>query len=91
MPKQNRRSTSFRKVKKKLPGGRLTTQYLRRKPSKASCSECGKPLKGVPRAKPKKLQNMAKTKRRPERPYGGKICSPCMRKLLISKVRNGVE
>jgi len=31
--------------------------------------------------------NMAKTKKRPERPYGGVLCTRCMRKTMIGKAR----
>jgi large subunit ribosomal protein L34e len=34
-----------------------------------------------------KMKNMPKSSKRPERPYGGVLCSACTRKLLKSKVR----
>ena len=91
MPAQRHRSRSIRKVKKKLPGGRLTVHYRRRKPAKAKCSACGKQLAGVPRQRPYKLKKIAKTKRRPSRPYGGLLCSPCTRKIITERVRSEVK
>ena len=81
------KSRSMRKVFRRTPGGKTVTAYKKRMPSKAVCAECGKVLSGVPRARPRKMQNMPKTAKRPERPYGGKLCSPCTRKKIISKAR----
>ena len=88
MPKPHQRSTSLRKVKKKLPGGGLKQVFLRRKPKKAVCASCRKPLSGVARGRPYKIKKLAKTQRRPERPYGGVLCSSCTRKLNINKAKD---
>lgn len=80
------RNRSFRKVKVKL-ASRITTQYRKIKPARAQCGDCGKELQGVPRARPVELRSMPKTKKRPERPFGGVLCSSCMRKRMIAKAR----
>lgn len=72
----------------KTPGGKTTLHYKKRKPSKAQCGKCGKILAGVPRERPHKMQNLAKTKKRPERPYGGVLCSACSRVLIKTKARS---
>ena len=87
MPRKQYRSRTFRRVKVKTPGGRNVVHYERRKPKKAHCGKCRAELKGVPRALPYKMRNMAKTKKRPERPYGGVLCSSCMRRLFVEKAR----
>ena len=71
----------------KVPGGRTVIHFKRQKPAKAQCAGCGKNLAGVPREFPCKMQNMAKTKKRPERPYGGYYCSICARKAIKAKAR----
>ncbi len=81
------KSRTFSKTQVRVPGGRVVTHYRKPKPSIARCAVCGAPLKGVPRESPIKMQNMAKTKKRPERPYGGVLCSACMRKKLKDNVR----
>jgi len=81
------KSRTFRRVSVKTPGSKVTMQYRKRKPSKAKCGNCGKLLAGVPRERPHKMQNMAKTKKRPERPYGGSFCSKCTRDLIKNKTR----
>ena len=72
----------------KVPGGRTVVHFKKKKPGKAKCGSCGKILAGVPRERPHKMKKMAKTKKRPERPYGGNLCSACMRKKIVEGVRN---
>ena len=87
MPAPRLRSRSLRKVFRKVSGGRTSIHYKRRKPKAAICGNCGAVLKGVPRELPYKIRSMAKTKKRPERPYGGVLCSRCMRQTIIDKIR----
>lgn len=77
----------LRMISVKVPGGRTNIQFRKKKPSKSKCSKCGEQLSGVPKELPSKLKKLAKTKRRPERPYGGVLCSPCTRLLLKEKAR----
>ena len=81
------RSNTLRKVQRRTPGGKTVTHYRPRKPSKAVCANCGKVLSGVPRDVPSKIQKISKTEKRPERPYGGVLCSKCMREEIKSRVR----
>ncbi len=78
---------AYRLIYVKVPGGRTVIQYRKKKPSKAKCAKCGALLAGVPRERPYRMQNMPKTKKRPERPFGGYYCSRCLRRLIISKSR----
>ena len=64
--------------------------YSRKKPGKARCADCGKALPGVPRERPATMRNLAKTRKRPSRPYGGTLCSGCMRKKMVERAR-GLE
>ena len=80
------RSRTFRRVKIKTPGGRNIVHFRRRNPAKAQCGSCGSELKAVPRLLPYEIRNTPKTKRRPERPYGGVLCSKCTRELIKSKL-----
>lgn len=82
MPKQPHRTRSLRRKQVRTPGGKLVTRYLKRKPKIAHCATCKKTLKGVPRERPYKMHKLPKTKKRPERPYGGVLCSSCMRKKI---------
>lgn len=81
------KSRTLRRIYKRLPSGMTQLRYEKRKPSKAKCAGCGVILKGVIRARPTKRQNTAKTKKRPQRPYGGYLCSKCSRKEIIERVR----
>lgn len=81
------RSRTFRKVMRRTPGGKTVTHHERRKPSKAHCGVCGTVLSGVPTDTPAQIRKLAKTQRRPERPYGGVLCSACMRKKIKQDIQ----
>jgi len=80
------KSRTYRRVKVRITKG-VTIHYKKRKPAKAKCADCGKQLAGVPRERPIKMQNMPKTAKRPERPFGGCLCSACSRKKIVAEVR----
>ena len=87
MPAPRLRSRSLRKIFRKVPGGRTSVHFKNRKPKGARCGNCGATLKGIPREPSFTIRNLAKTKKRPERPYGGVLCSRCMRQEIINKIR----
>lgn len=86
MPRPALRSRSLRRLKKRLPGGRRTVSYERSKPGKGKCAVCKKPLSGMARERPSKLGKLAKSKRKPNRPYGGSLCPKCARETIKAKV-----
>ncbi|MAG38750.1 50S ribosomal protein L34e [Candidatus Woesearchaeota archaeon] len=88
MPAGNKKSRTFRKIFKRTPGGKNVIHYEKRKPKSPKCSVCGKQLIGIPRLSDKKLQKTAKSKKRPERPYGGRLCGSCLKVKLIKEVRS---
>ncbi len=81
------KSRSYIRKKVRTPGGTLKTAYTRKRPAKPQCGGCGKALAGVPRVKETAMKKIPKTKRRPERPFGGVLCSPCSRKEIIRRTR----
>ncbi|MBU0953634.1 MAG: 50S ribosomal protein L34e [Nanoarchaeota archaeon] len=87
MPRPALRSRSFARTRVTTPSGRTRIKYRRKQPSPASCAQCKGPLAGVPRGRRNIMATLPKTKCRPERPFGGQLCSPCTRKLLIEKAR----
>ncbi|MEK6922385.1 MAG: 50S ribosomal protein L34e [Nanoarchaeota archaeon] len=80
---QPHKTRSLRRVKKRTPGGKLIIRYLKRKPKIAHCANCRKILHGVPRVRAVEMRRLPKVQRRPQRPYGGKLCSACSRKFII--------
>ncbi|MEK6951258.1 MAG: 50S ribosomal protein L34e [Nanoarchaeota archaeon] len=82
------KSGRFRRVYVKTPGGRTALHYRESKPTRAHCGQCGRALAGVPRERPVILRRIPKSSRRPERPYGGVLCSACMRLLFQAKARS---
>lgn len=81
------RTRKLRRLRLKTPGGLLKIIYKKRKPSRAECAVCKKPLLAVPQELPYKIKSLSSSKRRPERPYGGLLCSKCSRKEIIKKTR----
>ena len=89
MPSGKHKSRTFRRVFTRVIS-KTTKSYKKRIPKVAHCANCRTMLKGIPRLRPYKAMTIAKTKKRPERPYGGKLCSKCTRALLKTKVRKDV-
>lgn len=83
----NKRSRTYARVKVRLPGGKTVQRYNLRNPSVAKCGSCGAGLHGIPRGRPSDFAKLAKTQKRPERPYGGVLCSSCARSKIKSMVR----
>ena len=81
------------KIRKKVktPSSQVKIVVKRKKPGKAICASCGKPLHGVPRDVPSRIRKLAKTERRPERPFGGYLCSRCMRRFFRSTLEKYLE
>jgi large subunit ribosomal protein L34e len=91
MPDGKHKSGRYRKIFVKVPGGNTKVHFRERKPSKAVCGSCKKPLSGVPRERPAVLGKLPKSQRRPERPFGGVLCSKCMRAVLKEEVREALQ
>ncbi len=88
MPELRYRSSSYKKRFKRAPGGRKILHYKKKKPSKHVCAGCGRTLHGVPRGRPYEIRRLSKSRRRPNRPYGGYYCSECMRRVFKEEARS---
>lgn len=82
------KSGSMRKVFVRTPGGKTATKYKLRKPSRAVCPMTGEYLQGVPHARPANLRRLPKTKRRPQRAFGGVLSSRASRRVIIGRARS---
>jgi large subunit ribosomal protein L34e len=82
------RSRSYRRRQVRTPGGKIVLRYKKKKTNKHVCAECGKLLHGVPRGRPYEINKLAKSKKRPNRPYGGYLCSECVRKVFKKEARS---
>ena len=76
------RSRSLKRFQRKTPGNRTVTHYKYRMQGKHICAICGNVLHGKPRGKPFKIAKLAKSERKPTRPFGGMLCSPCSRHII---------
>lgn len=81
------KSRTFRRVFVRIPSGKTVVHFKKRKPGKHRCAGCGVVLSGTLRERPFKMRNIAKTKKRPSRAYGGYLCAKCLKAKIKSEVR----
>jgi len=86
MVEGKKKSKSKRQVQRRTPGGKTVTFFKERKHSKSICGVCKNQLHGIPTTTKHQLKKLSKTQRRPERPYGGILCSACMRKKITEGI-----
>ncbi|MEM5836740.1 MAG: 50S ribosomal protein L34e [Candidatus Aenigmatarchaeota archaeon] len=75
------------KVKVRTPSGKIVVHKKWAKAGVAKCAVCGKELQAIPRLRSFQLRKLPKSKRKPERPFGGYLCSRCMREVFREKTR----
>jgi len=90
MPRPMYRTRSWRRVIRRVPSGEVVVHYEKRRPNRARCAICGAELNGVPTLRPSQLAKLAKTEKRPERPYGGYICPKCLARGIREALRASI-
>jgi len=86
MARPSRRSRTLARIYKRVTKG-VKLVYKKRKPKPAHCSNCGVVLIGIPHERPYKMMNMPKSQKRPERMFGGVLCSRCAKREIINRIR----
>ncbi|TFF90945.1 MAG: 50S ribosomal protein L34e [Promethearchaeota archaeon] len=87
-PEPRYRSRSKPRKVVKLPSKEYTTHYKRKRYSYDKCAICKKELHGMSSRDPKKRRRTAKSRRAPNRLYGGNLCPSCLRSALINEIRS---
>lgn len=88
MPRPMYRSRTLKRKKVRTPSGRVVTHYEKKRTGIPHCGECGAILGGVPRGlRSYQMQRLSKTKKTPERKFGGFLCPACTRDLIKKEVR----
>lgn len=87
MPAGRHKSRTMRRVFKKTPGARNVLRYELKKPKAPRC-RCGALLHGIPRLRANKRRKLGVSKKSNERPFGGNLCSKCMRIEMKKKARS---
>ncbi len=82
MIKNRLTSRRYRVKKIRTPGGRLSYHHKKKKTSTPKCAECKKPMQAV------NPHEKNKSRKRPNRPYAGRICASCLRLLTAKKALN---
>jgi large subunit ribosomal protein L34e len=88
MPEPRYRSRALARKVVKTPGKKTNIHYRKRRYSSDKCAICKKELHGMSPRNPKTRRHTAKSKRAPNRIYGGYLCPSCLKAALISKVRS---
>ncbi|MFX1455800.1 MAG: 50S ribosomal protein L34e [Promethearchaeota archaeon] len=88
IPRPGLRSKSQARKKLRTPGNRSVSHYWRRKPNRAHCAICKRPLQSVPRLRPTNMKKTDKTARRANRLESGRYCSTCLKTLIKESIWN---
>lgn len=86
MPRPALRSKAQKRKKLKTPGHQNVVHYWRKKPSKAHCSSCKKPLQSIPRLRPAKMKKTDRTARSVNRLESGRYCAKCLQQQIKKSV-----
>ena len=73
--------------KVRTPGGRLVMHETRKRHGDAVCAICGGILLGVRTGSKVEIGKLSRSERRPERPFGGVLCSACTSNLISMRAR----
>ncbi len=73
--------------KVRTPGGRLARHETRKKHGDAVCAICSAVLLGVRTGSKVEIGKLSRSERRPERPFGGVLCSACTRNIISMRAR----
>ncbi len=81
----------MKRVAKRTPGGRVVLHFRKKRPGYAKCAVCKRELHGVARGRSSEIRRLSRSRRRVSRPYGGYLCSSCMRAEIKRMVRESVS
>ncbi|NVM30782.1 MAG: 50S ribosomal protein L34e [Candidatus Helarchaeota archaeon] len=87
MPAPRYRSRSKKRKNITTPGKVTKIHYEKHGTSQNKCAECGNPIKSTPRLRGPNIHKVSKSKRRPNRKYGGYYCPTCLRSKIKKAVR----
>ncbi|MHA1680623.1 MAG: 50S ribosomal protein L34e [Promethearchaeota archaeon] len=86
MPSGKYRSRRFARKRVRIPGNKNVLHYSKKKTGKAHCNKCGALLGGVPCVRDSKRRNLSKSKKRPNRPFAGNLCSRCVKSMVKTSI-----
>jgi len=87
MPAPRYRSRSKNQKKVVTPGKITKVHYKKPPPEFSKCAGCGQIIKSVPRLRGPNIRKVSKSKRHPNRIYGGYYCPNCLSTKIKAAVR----
>ena len=82
LPRPGLRSKAQARKTLRTPGNREVIHYWRRKPSRAECALCRRPLQSIPKLRPFRMKKTNKVSRRANRVESGRYCPNCLQKII---------
>lgn len=79
---------AMKKVRKRTVSGKNVFVYRKGRTSSAVCNNCGREMHGMPRMTNAQIAKLAKSYKRPNRKFGGYLCSRCTKEFLRNTARN---
>ncbi|RLG14556.1 MAG: 50S ribosomal protein L34e [Candidatus Nanohalarchaeota archaeon] len=83
------RSGTYKKIKVRLPSGRRTMHFVKRKVGPALCAVCKTKLPGVASERAAKMRKISMAKKTVSRAYGGYMCAKCLRNKIKQEYISG--
>ena len=90
MPAPRYRSRSKKRKNVTTPGKIAKIHYQKHGTSQKKCAGCGISIKSIPRLRGPNILKISKTKRRPNRIYGGYYCPACLSQRIKVAVRKSL-
>ena len=86
LPRPGLRSKAQARKTLRTPGNYEVIHYWRRKPSKAQCAICKKPIQSVPKLRPYRMKKTNKVTRRANRIESGRYCAKCLQTFIKDSI-----
>ena len=86
MRNRNYKSRTLKRVSKKTPGNRVSIHFRRKNPKGAFCGISGNRLNGISRKRPGRFNTLSKSKKRPNRKFGGTFSHSVVKRALEKSI-----
>ena len=86
MVRPHLRTNKIVKRKRRLPGGRVSVIFRKKKTNRARCGDTYQVLHGTAYGRVRDLKRLSKSEKRPTRYYGGVLSAGALKQRIINKV-----
>ena len=86
MVRPNLRTNKIVKRQRRVPGGRVSVIFRKKKTKRARCADTHQILHGTAYGRSRDLKKLSKSEKRPTRYYGGVLSVRALKNRIINKV-----